>query len=139
MANISYLEMALDGPLDGETRDNLSQSHAASKVLPQLYRSPRCSCSFRACSSLSMTCWYTPNVFSSILFTHRRSRISPDMKVGMQRHLMSHLICTMSSEKQLAFTGGRRSDAKSRSSSNSKKAPRMWSVTQKRSVLSFKI
>lgn len=30
---INYLEMALDGPLDGETRDNLSQSHAASKSL----------------------------------------------------------------------------------------------------------
>lgn len=29
---INYLEMALDGPLDLETRDNLSMSHAASKV-----------------------------------------------------------------------------------------------------------
>lgn len=29
---INYLEMALDGPLDIETRDNLSVSHAASKV-----------------------------------------------------------------------------------------------------------
>ena len=28
----SYLEMALNGPLDGETRDNLSQSYTASKV-----------------------------------------------------------------------------------------------------------
>lgn len=28
----SYLEMALNGPLDDETRDNLSRSHAASKV-----------------------------------------------------------------------------------------------------------
>jgi len=26
------LELALDGPLDGETRENLNQSHAASKV-----------------------------------------------------------------------------------------------------------
>ncbi|KAJ7578685.1 hypothetical protein C8J56DRAFT_968782 [Mycena floridula] len=30
---INYLEMALDGPLDTETRDNLSRSHAASKNL----------------------------------------------------------------------------------------------------------
>jgi hypothetical protein len=30
----SYLEMALNGPLDGETRDNLSRSHIASKVRP---------------------------------------------------------------------------------------------------------
>ncbi|KAF8909011.1 hypothetical protein CPB84DRAFT_1813256 [Gymnopilus junonius] len=29
---INYLEMALNGPLDGETRDNLSKSHAASKA-----------------------------------------------------------------------------------------------------------
>jgi hypothetical protein len=29
---ISYLEMAMNGPLDGETRDNLVRSHAASKV-----------------------------------------------------------------------------------------------------------
>ena len=29
----SYLELALNGPLDGETRDNLSMSHAASKNL----------------------------------------------------------------------------------------------------------
>ncbi|KAH7913421.1 hypothetical protein BJ138DRAFT_1146165 [Hygrophoropsis aurantiaca] len=30
---INYLEMAMNGPLDGETRDNLSRSHAASKNL----------------------------------------------------------------------------------------------------------
>ncbi|KAF9561324.1 hypothetical protein CPC08DRAFT_635599 [Agrocybe pediades] len=30
---INYLEMAMNGPLDGETRDNLSKSHAASKSL----------------------------------------------------------------------------------------------------------
>ncbi|KAG7088619.1 hypothetical protein E1B28_012592 [Marasmius oreades] len=30
---INYLEMALNGPLDGETRDNLSQSYNASKSL----------------------------------------------------------------------------------------------------------
>ncbi|KAK0201594.1 hypothetical protein DFS33DRAFT_1348574 [Desarmillaria ectypa] len=30
---INYLEMALNGPLDEETRDNLSQSHSASKNL----------------------------------------------------------------------------------------------------------
>ncbi|KAL0578952.1 hypothetical protein V5O48_003044 [Marasmius crinis-equi] len=30
---INYLEMALNGPLDGETRDNLSQSYTASKSL----------------------------------------------------------------------------------------------------------
>ncbi|KAF8158228.1 hypothetical protein B0H34DRAFT_446175 [Crassisporium funariophilum] len=30
---INYLEMALNGPLDNETRDNLSRSHAASKSL----------------------------------------------------------------------------------------------------------
>ncbi|KAF9462987.1 Tco3, phytochrome related signal transduction histidine kinase, partial [Collybia nuda] len=30
---INYLEMALNGPLDAETRDNLSRSHAASKSL----------------------------------------------------------------------------------------------------------
>ncbi|KZP05210.1 Fph type histidine kinase [Athelia psychrophila] len=30
---INYLEMALDGPLDDETRENLSMSHAASKSL----------------------------------------------------------------------------------------------------------
>ncbi|KAH8824835.1 hypothetical protein DL96DRAFT_1467371 [Flagelloscypha sp. PMI_526] len=30
---INYLEMALNGPLDGETRDNLRRSHAASKGL----------------------------------------------------------------------------------------------------------
>ncbi|KAK7048150.1 ATP-binding cassette transporter [Favolaschia claudopus] len=30
---INYLEMALNGPLDDETRDNLSRSHAASKSL----------------------------------------------------------------------------------------------------------
>lgn len=30
---ISYLELALNGPLDGETRDNLNMSHAASKNL----------------------------------------------------------------------------------------------------------
>ncbi|KAK0188256.1 phytochrome-like protein [Armillaria mellea] len=29
---INYLEMALNGPLDSETRDNLSQSHSASKA-----------------------------------------------------------------------------------------------------------
>jgi len=29
---ISYLEMAMNGPLDNETRDNLVRSHAASKV-----------------------------------------------------------------------------------------------------------
>ncbi|KAH7925896.1 hypothetical protein BV22DRAFT_1104694 [Leucogyrophana mollusca] len=29
----SYLELAMNGPLDGETRDNLSRSHAASKNL----------------------------------------------------------------------------------------------------------
>ena len=29
---LSYLEMALNGPLDHETRDNLSKSHSASKV-----------------------------------------------------------------------------------------------------------
>lgn len=28
----SYLEMAMNGALDGETRENLQQSHAASKV-----------------------------------------------------------------------------------------------------------
>ena len=28
----SYLELALNGSLDTETRENLSQSHAASKV-----------------------------------------------------------------------------------------------------------
>ncbi|KXN88126.1 Cyanobacterial phytochrome B [Leucoagaricus sp. SymC.cos] len=30
---INYLEMAMNGPLDGETRDNLVRSHAASKSL----------------------------------------------------------------------------------------------------------
>ncbi len=30
--SVSYLEMAMNGPLDGETRDNLVRSHAASKV-----------------------------------------------------------------------------------------------------------
>ncbi|KAF8895314.1 hypothetical protein BD779DRAFT_1498791 [Infundibulicybe gibba] len=30
---INYLEMAMNGPLDGETRENLSRSHAASKSL----------------------------------------------------------------------------------------------------------
>ena len=29
----SYLEMALNGPLDLETRENLSRSHSASKSL----------------------------------------------------------------------------------------------------------
>lgn len=28
----SYLELALNGPLDGETRENLTRSHTASKV-----------------------------------------------------------------------------------------------------------
>lgn len=32
-AIINYLELALDGPLDGDTRENLAKSHAASKSL----------------------------------------------------------------------------------------------------------
>jgi hypothetical protein len=32
----SYIEMALHGPLDSETRENLVRSHAASKVRPVL-------------------------------------------------------------------------------------------------------
>lgn len=35
---INYLEMALEGHLDLETRDNLSMSHAASKVYPHAHR-----------------------------------------------------------------------------------------------------
>ena len=33
MSTPSYLELAMNGPLDYETRENLSHSHAASKSL----------------------------------------------------------------------------------------------------------
>lgn len=58
--------MALNGPLDPETRDNLNRSHAASKVKILLYfqNLPDVNHAFRTSYSRSMICWYAQLMIS---------------------------------------------------------------------------
>ena len=55
---LSYLELALNGPLDGETREHLNQSHAASKVGDRIRLTPTLAhLKTRVYFSPSTICW----------------------------------------------------------------------------------
>lgn len=88
----SYLELAMNGPLDTETRENLHHSHAASKSLLFTIND--------LLVSISLFLGLLRKILMGI-------RISHGWRVATKRPLMNHLICIKRSRTLRSSTATR--------------------------------